>query len=476
MRRIYSPLYSFALSENGWTDWEIALQWLEKNFDPLTREKAAGQTRVLLVDGHSSHLSLPFLLACRERNIVVLCYPPHCTHALQGLDVVCFAKMKTEWRLALDNFYDKTKRGVNKEDFAEIFGHAYNKAFSHDTVIAAFRATGVHPYDPSVITPTQMKPSEVSSIRTTFPLDLPSPARRVIAVFHHQPPTQLDSEPDANPTMTGSSTSTDPSSPGLTVSIADSNVDPALYTPSKRMRLMSASLGQSMSGSYLVSKARIDPDVALHLPVLESPPLDMEQPDFSLVDRCESLDQLSRHELEERTKLLTYNLGLAQAQIQVQQSINESANAQLVVQHLHAEKLQVALQEKEKRKSRDQRTIIFGDGKGRVVTSDEVIDELREKKDKAKEKEEEKETRRMARESKKEAKERLERQWASMKTDHELAVRCWNDACAQLALQGVPRSQWPLKPKRPLKPRLQPMERDHAGSQSEGDDSDNASE
>jgi len=46
------------------------------------------------MDGHASHFSLELLEYAQANNIEILGYPPHCTHALQGLDVVCFAKMK----------------------------------------------------------------------------------------------------------------------------------------------------------------------------------------------------------------------------------------------------------------------------------------------------------------------------------------------------------------------------------------------
>ena len=42
-------------SPKGWTDGDIALLWLVKDFDEQTREKAQGQTRVLILDGHSLH-------------------------------------------------------------------------------------------------------------------------------------------------------------------------------------------------------------------------------------------------------------------------------------------------------------------------------------------------------------------------------------------------------------------------------------
>lgn len=86
----------FTGSENGWTNSRIALNWLVKNFNPATHEKAAGRTRVVFLDGHSSHFSLELLQKARELDIKLIAYPAHCTHILQGLDVVCFAKLKRE--------------------------------------------------------------------------------------------------------------------------------------------------------------------------------------------------------------------------------------------------------------------------------------------------------------------------------------------------------------------------------------------
>ena len=65
-----------------------------KDFDAKTKEKANGQTWVLIMDGHSSHHKLDLLRYAQEHNIIVLGY---CTQVLQGLNVVCFAKMKTEF-------------------------------------------------------------------------------------------------------------------------------------------------------------------------------------------------------------------------------------------------------------------------------------------------------------------------------------------------------------------------------------------
>ena len=82
--------FRIAHSPNGWTDGELAARWIVDDFDRQTREKAAGETRVLLLDGHNSHHSLDLLTFSHQNNIDILGYPPKCTHALQGLDVVCF--------------------------------------------------------------------------------------------------------------------------------------------------------------------------------------------------------------------------------------------------------------------------------------------------------------------------------------------------------------------------------------------------
>ncbi|KIK01980.1 hypothetical protein K443DRAFT_39572, partial [Laccaria amethystina LaAM-08-1] len=71
---------SFSATENGWTDGGLAQDWMMKDFDPQTKEKAAGETRVLLMDGHSSHFTADLLEYCLANNIEVYGYPPHCTH------------------------------------------------------------------------------------------------------------------------------------------------------------------------------------------------------------------------------------------------------------------------------------------------------------------------------------------------------------------------------------------------------------
>ena len=51
----------FASSENGWSSDLLGQPWLESVFNRLTKEKAKRERRLLLVDGHSSHVNMRFI-------------------------------------------------------------------------------------------------------------------------------------------------------------------------------------------------------------------------------------------------------------------------------------------------------------------------------------------------------------------------------------------------------------------------------
>ncbi|KAI2791755.1 hypothetical protein POX_c04633 [Penicillium oxalicum] len=82
------------ISNNGWTTDEIGLRWLQKLFIPYTASRVRGRFRLLILDGHGSHLTPQFDRICAENDIIPLCMPSHSSHLLQPLDVGCFAVLK----------------------------------------------------------------------------------------------------------------------------------------------------------------------------------------------------------------------------------------------------------------------------------------------------------------------------------------------------------------------------------------------
>lgn len=429
------------------------------NFDAQTKAKADGRTRVLLMDGHSSHYTHELLVYARENNIIILGYPPHCTHALQGLDVVCFARMKEMWKQEIEAHELLHRRGVAKADFASVFGRAYLQAFTTDTIQAAFRATGVHPFDRTVITVEQMKPSIETSVKGSFPLPQPSPVRAVIAAFRHQPPTTFDTDEDTHmlPPSSSPSRMLADTPTRKRARAVDPTIDPDLYTPRKRIRLMSASLSSTMSGSYLVSNVRMHSSQPIFTPVIDSPPL-LPAVNWAIVEQPAAMSgRVTMEELEARNRELSAELQLAKQHVAARDIIIEGDRAQLVVQHLVLKKQNDALHVKETKKASD-RTRLFADGKGRVLTADDFIEKVKDIQTKKITNDAAKEARLKARGNKRAARAALEDEWKDMQKQHQIAVEAWQARCARLTEQGARKKDLPRKPMRPKKPTLGPEE------------------
>lgn len=141
------PEVLFGRSPNGWTSNQIALDWLQFNFGPesLSFHKAAGRRRLLLLDGHVSHVNPAFLRRCLEYQVTLVCLPPHTTHKLAPCDVGVFGPYKHYYSEELKDRYNNRERGVYKHNFTEILAVARKKAFTKDNILAAFRATGICP-------------------------------------------------------------------------------------------------------------------------------------------------------------------------------------------------------------------------------------------------------------------------------------------------------------------------------------------
>ncbi|KAG9101529.1 hypothetical protein FS749_006099 [Ceratobasidium sp. UAMH 11750] len=168
-----------AHSAKGWVNGEIALGWL-RDFDEKTRAKAAGRYRLLIVDGHTSHVGFELLEYARDNKIVMPCYPSHATHVLQGLDKVCFGPFKEHWSKERDKHERETGRPVEKSTFLGVMSKAYTRAFTKQNIQAAFRVTGVVPLNPSVIQKEDMAPAAERSCKTVLPLPQPAPVQAIV--------------------------------------------------------------------------------------------------------------------------------------------------------------------------------------------------------------------------------------------------------------------------------------------------------
>ena len=59
---------------------------------------------LLLLDNHESHISVEVLDFCKEVGIVLMTFPPHCSHKLQSLDLTVYGPLKNYYNRALTDW------------------------------------------------------------------------------------------------------------------------------------------------------------------------------------------------------------------------------------------------------------------------------------------------------------------------------------------------------------------------------------
>ena len=140
--------WRFEVSPNGWTSDEIGLRWLQKLFIPSTSSRLRGRYRLLVLDGHGSHLTPSFDEICEKNDIIPICMPAYSSHLLQPLDIGCFAVLKRSYGRLVEMKMRNRINHIDKLDFLEAYPSARTQAFKSDTIKNSFGAAGLIPFCP----------------------------------------------------------------------------------------------------------------------------------------------------------------------------------------------------------------------------------------------------------------------------------------------------------------------------------------
>jgi hypothetical protein len=79
---------TYKCSESGWISESLFTDWFKNCF--LEKTKHIDRPLLLVMDNHSTHISVDVIELALDNQVILLCLPPHSTHALQPLDVVTF--------------------------------------------------------------------------------------------------------------------------------------------------------------------------------------------------------------------------------------------------------------------------------------------------------------------------------------------------------------------------------------------------
>lgn len=438
------------------------------------------------MDGHSSHHTPELLRYALEHKIIILGYPPHCTHALQGLDVVCFARMKEAWKSAISRFEEAHGgRDVRKGDFVPVFWEAFQEAFTEPTIRSAFEATGIFPFNPNVITELQMKPSQVTSTQATFPLPMPTPVRRVMEVFHSQTTTAFDLDPEhsqapISPSLPTGGSASGPQTPSRPSGSSASNtlgstVNPTLLTPTVGGRLLTSALAASNSSSFLVNPGRITSAQTIPPPVYQQVP-EALQPSWSILERpTANPEHRTRVQMENEIQELTQLLQRSKIAHDVKDTIIGAQNAQLAIQDVYLGGLNKALNTKESEATAERRTMFPG-GKGRHLTEPEFIEERERAAQEKLDKEAERVKRNERREKRKDIPGEIARLYDERIKVWEGEIAAHTAHCDELRKAGTKVKDLPKKPKKPLKKDAEKEIKDKYAEEDEEEDLEGSDE
>lgn len=142
--------YKFSYSPKGWSNRFISLDWL-KHFDERTKEKAKGAWRLVILDGHDSHVTIEFIEYAIHSRIKIYCLPPHTTHLLQPLDVGLFSPLQKFYGKQVDKLTRFGQITVNKGNFLPMLIAARNSTYTLNNIKSAWQASGLIPHNPRLV-------------------------------------------------------------------------------------------------------------------------------------------------------------------------------------------------------------------------------------------------------------------------------------------------------------------------------------
>ena len=122
-------------------------KWLTETFEPITRDRANGRTRLLIFDGHGSHTTTDIIRHCILNNIQLALLPPHTSHKTQPLDVGVFSSMKSHVTRMRSIFRTQVPR-IEKAEWLTAFIKARPMAFTPINIASGWSGTGLRPFNP----------------------------------------------------------------------------------------------------------------------------------------------------------------------------------------------------------------------------------------------------------------------------------------------------------------------------------------
>ncbi|CAF3932505.1 unnamed protein product [Rotaria magnacalcarata] len=161
------PGTTYKCSESGWISEEIFTDWFKNLF--LEQTKNIERPLLLVMDNHPAHINIDVIELAIKNQVILLCLPPHCTHALQPLDVVTLSSAKTVWKKIVSKYFCKTnQKTIRKIDMPSLFKRLMDEAFTKRQCVSGFARCGLWPFDGEVMKEKVAKQCDRSSLSVSL--------------------------------------------------------------------------------------------------------------------------------------------------------------------------------------------------------------------------------------------------------------------------------------------------------------------
>ena len=155
---------------------------------------------LVLLDNHESHLSIDVIDFYKENGVVLLSFPPHCSHKLQPLNRSVFGPLKKFVNTACDSWMkNNPAKTMSIYDIPAIVRDALPHALTPSNIQAGFKVAGIFPFNRDVFSSEEFEPGSVT--------DQPIPAEQVPQSPQTSLPATVNSSTPSPVAQDGPSTS-----------------------------------------------------------------------------------------------------------------------------------------------------------------------------------------------------------------------------------------------------------------------------